>query len=280
MPLRELVAGLELALTDTDRRLIDTLLAHPRETPFLSANEVAQRARVNPATAVRFARKLGFDGYPALRARLQQELFGESEAADRMRQRIRRLGRGSVLKTFIEGEIRNLSRLPEQVADRDIMAAARAVARAGQTFLFAVGHAVALAHLLEARLGRAGYRTQILKHVPRDLATQLLQASSGDAFILFALNTQHPLLPRVVAQARAARARTILITDITGPVAGPRPDVTLAASRGAVGEPRSLTVPMTLCNTLVLHLSRLDQGRTLRNLERLDALRRALEARA
>ncbi|MCW5606150.1 MAG: MurR/RpiR family transcriptional regulator, partial [Burkholderiales bacterium] len=136
MLLHDLAANLGERLTEADRRLTDALLAHPRETVFLSANEIAGRAGVNPATAVRYARKLGFDGYPALRARLQQDLFGASEAAERMRQRIRRLGRGSVLKVFIENEIGNLSRLPEQVSDAQLRAAARAVMRAQQTFLF------------------------------------------------------------------------------------------------------------------------------------------------
>ena len=277
MPLRDLVASLAQPPTATDRRLIDALSVNPRETAFLSANEVAQRARVDPATAVRFARKLGFNGYPALRAKLQQDLFGVSEAAERMRQRIRRLGRGSVLKTFIEGEIRHLNRLPEQVPDADIMAAARAVMRARQTFLFAVGHAAALAHLLESRLGRAGHDTQTLKHVPRDMAANLLQARARDAFILFALNAAHPLVPRIIAHARSVGATSILISDVMGLTLRPNPDLVLAASRGAEGEPRSLGVPMAICNTLVLHLSRLDQGKTIRNLERLDSIRKKLE---
>lgn len=278
MPLRDLIASLDQRPTATDRRLIDALSVNPRETAFLSANEIAQRAGVNPATAVRFARKLGFEGYPALRAKLQQELFGVSEAADRMRQRIKRLGKESVMKTFVEGEIRHLSRLPEQVSDADIMAAARAVMRARQTFLFAVGHAATLAYLLESRLGRAGYRTQMLKHVPRDMAVNLLQARARDAFILFALNAAHPLVPKIIAHARTVGATSILISDVIGLTVRPSPDIALAAARGAEGEPRSLCVPMAICNTLVLHLSRLDQGKTIHNLERLDDLRKKLEA--
>lgn len=277
MSLSDLMASLDQRATATDRRLIDALSGNPRQTAFLSANEIALRAGVDPATAVRFARKLGFDGYPGLRARLQQELFGVSEAADRMRQRIKRLGKGSVLKTCVENEIGHLSRLPEQVADADIMAAARAVVRARQTFLFAVGHAATLAYLLESRLGRAGYRTQILKHVGRDMAANLLQARARDAFILFTLTTAHPLVPRVIAHARSIGATSILISDAVGLRLRPKPDLVLAASRGADNGPRSLCVPMTICNTLVLHLSRLDKNRALRNLQQLDTLRNKLE---
>lgn len=277
MPLRDLVASLGERQTETDRRLIDSLLADPRETAFLSANEVANRAGVDPATAVRFARKLGFDGYPSLRARLQQDLFGFSEAAEHLRERMRRLGKGSVLSRLVEAEISHLRRLPEQVRDADLVAAGRAVARANEIFVFAVGHAGALAHLLESRLGRAGYRTRLLKPVARDMAADLLQARAGDAFVLFALNAVHPLIPRLIAQARSVKAKSILVCDMLGRAARPAPDIVLSASRGEETELRSLCVPMAICNALVLHVSRLDQRKALRSLERLDALRHKLE---
>lgn len=278
MSLNELVARIGARLTAADRRLADLLLANPRDAAFLSANEIAQRAGVNPATAVRFARKLGFSGYPELRASLQQDLLGVSEAAERMRLRIRRLARGSVLKTFVESEIHNLEGLLEQVTDTDIQQAARAIMRAPQIFLFGVGHAAALTHLLDSRLGRAGYRTRIMKQVSRDMAAELLQARERDVFILFAFNAIHPLVTKIVAHARAAGAICILITDIPAPSLRPAPGIVLTATRGGEGEPRSLSVPMAICNALVLHLSQMNQRKTIGNLEQLDKLRRKLEA--
>jgi DNA-binding MurR/RpiR family transcriptional regulator len=278
MALRELIEARGQDWTETDRRLIDTLLAHPRETALLSTNELAKRASVHPASAVRFARKLGFDGYPPLRTRLQMELFGVPEAAERMRKRIAHIGKGSILQAFVDSEIRTLARVTEQLSDADLVPAARSVAGARHIFLFAVGHAAALAYLLEARLGRLGCSTQILKHIPRDAAVNLLQAQAGDAFVLFALNSIHPLVPRILEHARSIGAKSTLITDLIGARLRAAPDVLLAATRGAEGEPRSLAVPMTLCNALLLHVSRLARQKTLRNLKRLDTIRSKLEA--
>jgi DNA-binding MurR/RpiR family transcriptional regulator len=277
MALRDWIDARDGRWTDTDRRLIATLLAHPRETALLSTNEIARRAAVHPASAVRFARKLGFEGYPPLRAHLQRELFGVSEAAERMRQRIAHLGSGSVLERFVESEMRALAALAEQVSDADILTAARTVAAARQVFLFAVGHATALTQLLDFRLGRLGCRTRIMKHVPRDAAIDLLQLGKRDAVLLFALNSVHPLVPRVVEHARERGAKSTLVTDLVGLPMRPAPDVLLAATRGGEGEPRSLAVPMTICNALVLHVSRTCQRRSLRNLEALDRIRSRLD---
>lgn len=276
MSLHELLDRFDRKLTAADRRLAEVLLAAPRETAFLSASEVAQRAGVNAATAVRFARKLGCAGYPELRNLLREELFGVSDAASRMRERMRRLAGRSVLKTFVENEIANLARLPEQVSDADLRAAARAVGRAGQVCLYAVGHAAALVRLLDSRLGRAGCRTRILSPVARDMAADLAQLRRHDVLVLFALNTVPPLMPKIIAEARAAGAVCVLITDIPAPPLKPAPQIVLSAGRGPAGEPRSLAVPMTLCNALVLQLSRLDPRRTLASLEKLDRVRRRL----
>ncbi|MCC7083264.1 MAG: MurR/RpiR family transcriptional regulator [Burkholderiales bacterium] len=278
MSLHERVAGLGARLTAAERRLAAALGADPRRSAFFTTNELAQRARVDPATAVRFARKLGFDGYRALRVSLQQELLGASTSAERMRSRIRRIGTGSVLRTFVEAEIGSLKRMLEHVHDADIRPAARALAHASEIFLFAAGHAGALASLLESRLSRAGLHTRIMKHVAHDLAVDLMLARKGDAFILFALNSVPAPVPRIVAHARSVRASSILITDLTLPALRPAPDIVLSASRGPEGEPRSLSVPMALCQALVLHVSQLDEARALRNLERLDKLREDLEA--
>ena len=272
MSLSELVSKRNPQLTAVDRRLLDALLDNPRETALLSTNAVAQRAAVHPTSAVRFARKLGFEGYPALRAALQMKLFGTSEAAERVRQRIRRLAGESIVKSFVESEIEALRRLPEQVDDASITAAARALMRARTVFLFATGHGLALARLLETRLTRAGYRTHALAHEARDLAAGLLLARRHDAFVFFAFNQPHPRLPDIIAHARSAGAASLVITDIVGSIGNRRPDILLAARRGLPGEARSLTIPMALCNMIMIELSRHDRGRTIRNLEGLAEL--------
>lgn len=277
MILQELLDRNSDQLTRTDRKLASALLAHPRDSVFLSTNEIAERAAVHPASAVRLARKLGFAGYPALRSALQMELFNETAAAERVRRRIEHLGKGEVLKAFVQSEIRALSLLPERVNDKRIIAAARAIVRARTVFLFGTGHAETLTRLLEIRLARGGYDAAVLAADAREAAAVLQRARRGDAFILFAFYSNPSRVQRILACAREIQATTIIITDIVNPVQWPRADVILAATRGETGEARSLVVPMTICNTIILQVSRLDRGRMIRNLENLEEMCAKLE---
>ncbi|MGQ0524459.1 MAG: MurR/RpiR family transcriptional regulator [Betaproteobacteria bacterium] len=276
MTLSELVSSRRPQLTEADRRLLQTLLEKPRETALLSTNALAQRAAVHPTSAVRFARKLGFKGYPALRAALQMDLFGASEAADRVRQRIERLAANGIVKPFVESEIAALRQLPEQIDDSSISAAARAILRARTAFLFATGHGGVLLRLLQTRLSRAGYHTHALAHEARDLAAGLLLARRDDVFVLVALNRLDRRISDIVAQARACRATSVLITDVAVTAGARRPDVVLAARRGASGEARSLTIPMAICNMIMVEISKQDRGKTIRNLEQLTQLSRQM----
>lgn len=70
-------------------------------------------------------------------------------------------------------------------------------------------------------------------------------------------------------------ATTIVIGDHIGDVLRPRPKILLAASRGGRGEPQSLTVPIAICNTLILEISQNDNRKTLKSLETLASLKQA-----
>ena len=59
-------------LTDADQKLVATMLTNRAEAAFLSGPQIAQRAGVHEATATRLAQKLGYKGFPDLRAELQR----------------------------------------------------------------------------------------------------------------------------------------------------------------------------------------------------------------
>lgn len=54
-------------LGEQEKRCADILLSHPEKVIRASISEFAALAHTSQATAVRFARKLGFDGYPHLK---------------------------------------------------------------------------------------------------------------------------------------------------------------------------------------------------------------------
>lgn len=285
MSLRTKVQQYPGRFSAADELLVKELIAHPVEASYLTASELARRVNVHEATAVRLAKKLGYRGYPELRAALQAEVLPElqrdhsaegdpSPPAERVRRRLAALEGQSILGGLVLDELAALQELASRVSQAQIEAAARLLADARRVFLFGRGHATTLVELMERRLRRAGVATVDLRAQGRDLAEHLIDLRRDDLVFAFAFRVQPPELRPLLLRAADAGTPTLLLADSVGPLVRPRPQLLIHARRGATGDYQTLTVPMVICDALLLTLSRLDGGRTLEALDRLDALTR------
>jgi DNA-binding MurR/RpiR family transcriptional regulator len=276
MRLKELLAGKADQLTDADRRVIAVMLSDAAGSSFLPAHVIASRAGVHQSTAGRLARKLGFESYRELREELRGQVLEDVNPSGRVRRRLDRAGTGSILKSLIESEIRALSAIPDQISQPALERTASILKAAGTIIVFGESHAGTLADLFARRLTRSGYRASALQHADWAAADKLLSLQPGDAVVAIAFRRPARTLQRILAHARQAGAVTVLITDFATDTLHAPPDVALVASRGGEGESQSLTVPMAICNTLILELSRVDEGHSLQSLDKLMHLRRTL----
>lgn len=273
MQLRRIVEERQEELTSADRRVADVLLGDRMGGSFHTAQEVAERAGVHASTAGRLARKLGFDSYRELREHLRSSVLSDMDAAVRVQRRLDRAGGSSVLQSMVQGEIEALTALPQQVPQAAIDHATRLLREAANILVIAESHGGSLAEIFARRLVRSGYRATALTHVDWQAADALLAFGRGDLLVAMSFRHGSLALERLAAQVRGQGAALLHITDRTSRIAD-LADVTLQAARGQPGESHSLTVPMTICNTLILELTRTDEGRSLAQLKKLEALRR------
>ena len=84
--LNEIVESFDGRLTESDRVILSILLNDPKSAVFLSVAQLAEKADVHKSTVVRLAHKLGFDGYPELRAQLRSQLHPEVVLDERSQQ--------------------------------------------------------------------------------------------------------------------------------------------------------------------------------------------------
>lgn len=269
---RSVVTTCEGRLTASEESLVQEILASPTEAALLTATELSGRVGVHPATVVRLAQKLGFEGYLELRATLRADIIPFSEPARRVQQRLAQTEGGMVLEALVQSEQEALAALPKHVSQDELDRAAHLLIKAEHVYLFAQGHATSLADLMDRRLRRSGFRTVDLRFRRRDLAEHLLTLSEQDVVLCFSFHQQPPGLVPVLKYAREVKAKTVLVSDLTGALVRPQPDLVLAAPRGYEEAFQTLTVPMTICNALVLSVAKLDNGRSVEALERLGLL--------
>ena len=95
------------SLTPSERRIGETILASPQLVAFGTVADVADATHVGTATVVRFAVKLGFDGYSQLQASVQGDVSGQLRpAVERIRDQ--RVGDDTLATRHAEVEIANV----------------------------------------------------------------------------------------------------------------------------------------------------------------------------
>jgi DNA-binding MurR/RpiR family transcriptional regulator len=260
-------------LTDSDRRLAAALLADPAQASYISANEAARLGGVHPTSAVRFARKLGYENYSDLRAHMRSKIMQTPVvSAQRMRARLQQAQHAGSLHSVVEGDVRALQQIPTQVSEQQITQLTQLIMQAPSILIVGLGHAGMLARYFSLRLRRSSYPAIGLDRIDWRCEDELALAKKDSLLLCIVFRKVDKPIEALMTKARSLGIRVAVITDLMQ--LRPKPDLALAANRGSEGESQSLAVPMALCNAVILDLARKDEGRSMNALEQLAAIRK------
>ncbi len=273
MSFLERLTATAVKLTDADQKIVRALLDHRTETMFLSGPQLAERVSVHEATATRLAQKLGYKGYPEMRAQLQREAMDGQDAANRIRRSVSKVAHGDYLADLISTELTSLENLSRCISQAEINDAADAIVAAKRVFIFGQGHAQSVASFLQRRLDRFGLTTVALTGRGRDIAERLVSLGRRDVVLALAFRKQPASYAPLVAHARRVGARVVLISDLVGPTMEPKADLMLAAPRGRSGsEFQTPTVPFAIVNGILLTIAGRHERQAMGALETLSEL--------
>jgi DNA-binding MurR/RpiR family transcriptional regulator len=265
-------------LTKSEKRIANYLNENQDEAAFLSAGEIADRLQLSEATMVRFARTIGFDNYPDMRVALQENFRHRLTHASRMRSRLEDLhSGGDIFERLVASEIDYLSEALQTLDRNALNAAVELIRKHQRIFVFGLGPSVSLVDMLEIRLTRSARQVIPLKTSGKEMLEPLLLMNKKDLLIAIGFFNVTPNLQLVLDYAHEHETPVILVTDTLGPLVGEKAEVVLAARRGPVSAFHSLTVPMTIINSLLLALSSVDEEHVMGTLDKLDQLRSRLK---
>ena len=261
-------------LTKSEKRIANYFNKYQDEAAFLAAGEIAHRLNLSEATLVRFARSLGFESYPAMRTVLQDNFRHRVTHSNRLRSRLTELREsGGIFERLVTSEIDYLTEALQSVDRNELDAAVELLRTRNRIFVFGIGPSISLVDLLEIRLTRSAKHVIALKTSGREALEPLLLMNQDDLLIVIGFYNMTPNLQMALEHANKHNTPVILVTDTLGPLVKDKVDVILAARRGPVSAYHSLTVPMTIINTLLLMLSQVDEAHVMPNLDLLDEYR-------
>jgi DNA-binding MurR/RpiR family transcriptional regulator len=265
-------------LTKSEKQIADYLRKNQEEAAFLSAAELAQRLDLSEATLVRFARSIGFDGYPAMRELLQDNFRRRVTHSARLRSRLDDLRQaGDIFEKVTISEIDYLTQALQTVNRAELHKAVSYMLNCDRIFVFGIGPSVSLVHLLQVRLTRFGKHVIPLTVAGRETLEPLLLMTERDLLFAIGFFDVNIMLETVLDYAEEKGCPKILLTDTLGSVIKEKVEVILAAKRGPVSAFHSLVVPMTIINTLLLEVANQNREKIIPNLDNLDQWRERLK---
>ena len=269
------------AFTATEARLARYLLSHSAGVVRMTAREFAEAAGVSPAAAVRFSKRLGFQGFLQLRLDLAREL-AQGEPLDEFQTAIRdNDDMETLLRKAERIHIRNLSLTCRMVEPAVLSRAVEEIRARRRIHLFGVGASGLLAMDFLYKSSRIGIPAFYHSDVHTNLATaSLLGPEDAAIAISYAGETRETVLAARTARERGAWV--IAITCANGNTLSGLADCVLYVPREErehrVGAMTSRMSGQLLLDLLYLGIAKEDPEGTQQSLRQTRELIRAFQS--
>ncbi|MCC5933806.1 MAG: MurR/RpiR family transcriptional regulator [Balneolales bacterium] len=204
-------------LPRNQKAVADFLIKNLNEAAFLSVVEIGERCGVSKATVVRFAQRLGFDGFMLFRDALQasvQKRFSESD-----RFHLIRHSAGKSVYQVAQQDVSNINRTIENLNLEDFNRVAERIAASRVTYTYGLGISALVAQITAYSLCQVAIRAQAVISGHLSFEEQVLFMDERDVLVCFSFPPYSGRTIEVAALARSRGVEVIGITDIqTAPI--------------------------------------------------------------
>jgi DNA-binding MurR/RpiR family transcriptional regulator len=223
---------------------------------------------------VRFAKSLGYKGFPEFKREIQKEMRRKLRAADRMEETFAQLrGEENILAKLINRDIQLLQETLQAVSYPDFHKAVELILGARKVFLIGLNASMALAYLLHFRLVRVKKDTHwIFLTGGTSLLEQLAFMESADVLISIDFLQVPREIQTALQHAKKISVPILGITDFPSSPIAKAADVCLYAKRGLHTTVNSLTPAFSLVNALAIAVGWAKKSDSIKALTDLDTL--------
>lgn len=273
MPL-ELIAKKIDSLSGAQKRLGQYILSDSTALLLSTSRELGRAVGVSESTVVRFAQRLGYDGFPELKRELQRKIRPRLRAAARMEETISELSEEqNIIAKLIKRDIQLLNETVQSISESDFHKSIEMIWRAQKVFIIGFNVSMALAHFLHFRLIRVKKDVRWLFLTGgSSLLEQLALMEKEDILIAIGFLDVPRETQTALKHARKVGASVLGITDLPTSAMAEDSDVCLYAKRGLHSTVNSVIPGFSLVNALAIALAWTKKADSIKALKDLDNL--------
>lgn len=236
-------------LTPSQKRLADYIASTYHEAAFATASCVAQTMAMNESTVIRFAQRLGYDGYPEfvrdLQEIIRQELGAEQAAP----------AEPDVLAMQLRSQLDALARVVSHISPSFSSQVFPVLCKAERIYILGHGASAALAHLFAYLLRCQGF---LAENPPADasgMAVWLREVAPEIAVVGLSTTAEGEQVANALRYARSKGARTVALCCSPVSPCAQAAEMALACAAGDQGGLPEISALALLVEGLVKCLS-------------------------
>ena len=244
------------------------------DTAFMTIQDLAAGCGVSEASIVRFARLLGFNGFPDMKLEIQEAFRTRVNLVTKLGKKLEKLhGEKPLIQNIIENELQQLNKLLLEPMDETFRQCVKEIAAVNHLIIYGEGSSASLTVLLEFRLRRFKYSILRINENGKDFFEKVVHFPKEAVAIAYGLGRPSEELVIFLQQARKNNCRSILISDSHISSITRLADYVLSANRGSLGIFHSISVPTIISEALIMGVALERREEVLQSLSELEALR-------
>jgi len=261
-------------LTQSQKRIAEYIIEHSQEVAFSTVDQMAERLDVNPSTIVRFAYRLGLNGFTDLQERMQELVRGqlsrigdpvsESEAAGHLE--------GTSFGASLSHDWQNLHHTIAGLDDATFDHAINALARARRVYVVPESSSFSVAHYFARVLDRLRSNISLVASNDAFALPPLIEVKDEDCLLAFTFPPYAKATYQVAMWAKENKAKVIAVTNSPISAVGQIGDIVLLADSTGIGAQNSLVAPMAVANALLNGVAAAKGTSALKRYNRRDRL--------
>lgn len=207
------------SFTKTEEKIYQYFLENKQSIAFLSIHELSEKLDLGRASILRFANKLGYKGFAALKKEIIEELKDDIAPLDKFNVNLNQnTPKHFSINQIAEDEVNNINNLLNNFDQKKFNKAANLIVKADNIYIAGHGSSHYLAGLTAFLLQRVGHRAFHLNNSSLSFVEQLVNIRENDLLIEFSFP---PYFADTTQAAEFTKKQKSKVLSITNSIVSP-----------------------------------------------------------
>lgn len=279
---KNLIEYLEIkfeTFTNTQKDLTNYLISNINNVAFFTADKIAEEVNSTPSSVIRFAKRIGYRGYPELQKDLQNLIIDKISVVEELEtnKKFDSSKAETTIKLSLKKDLSNLNNLIKEINENSIKKFVNIIISSQKKYIIASRSALSLGHFFFFQLKKMISDVFLLSNFDDGIFDMLREIGPEDVILAISFPRFTKLTINFAQYAKKGGAKLISVTDKKTSPLYKISDVCLFCPYESSAFFNSNVAAMALLNAILSEMFNQKHNSTISNLKKEAAIRLKLD---